>query len=147
MKQSCKFIFILKYVMKSFSLCKILIRNCYVNFFCVFDIFHFLDYVFNVQQTAYVCMSSRSILPCVQSGCMSKHTDGKIFLLSENLQLLTSYFYQCFQEEEVYPTALYYLLECIIHFCLSVSIFIIVSCTIERHQVILQQMFRKKIVL
>ena len=91
MKQSCKFIFILKYVMKSFSLCKILIRNCYVNFFCVFDIFHFLDYVFNVQQTAYVCMSSRSILPCVQSGCMSKHTDGKIFLLSENLQLLISY--------------------------------------------------------
>ena len=91
MKQSCKIIFILKYVMKSFSLCKILIRNCYVNFFCVFDIFHFLDYVFNVQQTAYVCMSSRSILPCVQSGCMSKHTDGKIFLLSENLQLLISY--------------------------------------------------------
>ena len=91
MKQSCKIIFILKYVMKSFSLCKILIRNCYVNFFCVFDIFHFLDYVFNVQQTAYVCMSSRSILPCVQSGCMSKHTDGKIFLLSENLLLLITY--------------------------------------------------------
>jgi len=39
-------------------------------------------------------------------------------------------------EEEVYPTALYYLLECIIHFCLSVSIFIIVSCTIERHQAV-----------
>ena len=87
MKQSCKIIFILKCVMKSFSLCKILIRNCYVNFFCVFDIFHFLDYVFNVQQTAYVCMSSRSILPCVQSGCMSKHTDGKIFLISEKLTI------------------------------------------------------------
>ena len=96
MKQSCKFISIIKYVMKSLPYwnthyVKILLGTVMWICFCVFDIFPFLDYVFNVQQTAYVCMSSRSILPCVQSGRMSKHTDGKIFLLSENLVILITY--------------------------------------------------------
>ena len=63
MKQSCKFIFILKYVMKSFSLCKILIRNCYENFsvFLTYFIFQIMFSMFN-KLLMCVCLADLSFL-------------------------------------------------------------------------------------
>ena len=47
---------------------------------CDFDTFlFFLDHVFNVQQTADVCVPSRPVLPCVQPSNLSKHFNGNLF--------------------------------------------------------------------
>ena len=112
-------------------MCWVFINNCWIGWYYLI-LMLLLGNVFHVQQTVGVSLSGWSSLSSHQSHHQSYLNAGGKKQWRKPKQLTTT---TSPQDAEDYPVVLYHLLECVSHFSLSTSVFITISCTIERHQV------------